>query len=547
VRAPGLSAAATTARQTLADAEQLLREGDWVGARAQFSVISPGDLAPADVARYTLLGAELAIRSGQIEEARQLLATLDTSRLTDPLDAYLADAWLIATSGEPARAAGTLMRREVPAASQSRLNDAIWDLATMTPAFEALERARSGSDIERGWWTLRGELLRSASSADDGARIRAWQSNWPDHPGARLLPSALGRAVTDQAAPPQRVALLLPLSGPLARAGRAVRDGFMAAWLERPPEARFALAVYDTHGPAIATVYQQALADGADVMVGPLQRDAVTALNELGPEVPVLALNYLGGNDPAPNLSQLGLAIEDDAATLAEWLRAEGRERVLVLHNGAEWTARVRQALTDQGLPPADAYLLPDLRTVTESVGVALHLEESEARHAELQALLNTPLQFRPRSRSDIDAVLALVNALEVTALVPALKFQYADDLPAFATTQTLQGAGADTLRALNRFGVVELPWKLPGETGYQAIADAFPLAGNPFGSMYGLGADAFRLVDRVAPENRGTFTQILGNTGVLTLEPDGRWRRELARMRVERGRLSLVSSTVPQ
>jgi hypothetical protein len=321
----------------------------------------------------------------------------------------------------------------------------------------------------------------------------------------------------------------------------------MAAWLERPPEARFALAVYDTHGPAIATVYQQALSDGADVMVGPLQRDAVTALNELGPEVPVLALNYLGGNDPAPNLSQLGLAIEDDAATLAEWLRAEGRERVLVLHNGAEWTARVRQALTDQGLPPADAYLLPDLRTVTESVGVALHLEESEARHAELQALLNTPLQFRPRSRSDIDAVLALVNALEVTALVPALKFQYADDLPAFATTQTLQGAGADTLRALNRFGVVELPWKLPGETGYQAIADAFPLAGNPFGSMYGLGADAFRLVDRVAPENRGTFTQILGNTGVLTLEPDGRWRRELARMRVERGRLSLVSSTVPQ
>jgi outer membrane PBP1 activator LpoA protein len=535
------------ARQTLADAEQLLREGDWVGARAQFSVISPGDLAPADVARYTLLGAELAIRSGQTEEARQLLATLDTSRLTDPLDAYLADAWLIATSGEPARAAGALMRRQVTAASQSRLNDAIWDLATMTPAFEALERARSGSDVERGWWTLRGELLRSASSADDGARIRAWQSSWPDHPAARLLPSALGRTTTDQAAPPQRVALLLPLSGPLARAGRAVRDGFMSAWLGRPPEARFALAVYDTHGPAIATVYQQALADGAEVMVGPLQRDAVTALNELGPEVPVLALNYLGGSDPAPNLSQLGLAIEDDAATLAAWLRDEGRERVLVLHNGAEWTARVQQALADQGLPPADAYLLPDLRTVTESVGAALHLEESEARHAELQALLNTPLQFRPRSRSDIDAVLALVNALEVTALVPALKFQYADDLPAFATTQTLQGAGADTLRALNRFGVVEMPWKVPGETGYQAIADAFPLAGNPFASMYGLGTDAFRLVDRLDPTNRGTFTQILGNTGVLTLEPDGRWRRELARMRVERGRLSLVSSTAPQ
>jgi outer membrane PBP1 activator LpoA protein len=514
-----------------------------VGAQAQFSVISRSDLAPPDVPRYLLLGAELAIRSGQIDAARQLLATLDSSQLTDPFDAYLAEAWLIATAGEPARAAGILMRRQVPETAQGRLNDAIWDLTTWTPAFEALARATSGADIERGWWTLRSDLLRSTSYRDERARIDAWRSAWPDHPAARRLPTALNGSEQPPAVAPQHVALLLPLTGPLARAGRAVRDGFIAAWLGQAEDARFRLSVYDTHGVSIPEVYRRALTDGAELMVGPLQREAVIALNELGPEVPVLALNYLSGVDPVPNVSQFGLAIEDDAATLASWLRDEGRTRVLVLHNGQDWTARVRQALTDEGLPPADAYLLPDLRTVTEGVGTAMHLEESEARHAELQALLNAPLQFRPRARSDIDAVLALVNALEVTALVPALKFQYADDLPAFATTQTLQGAGRDTLRALNRFGVVEMPWKLPGETGYQALAAAFPLNGNPFASMYGFGADAFRLVDRIDPARRGTFTQFLGNTGVLTLEPDGRWRRELARARVLRSSLTLDSS----
>jgi len=55
---------------------------------------------------------------------------------------------------------------------------------------------------------------------------------------------------------------------------------------------------------------------------------------------------------------------------------------------------------------------------------------------------------------------------------------------------------------------------------------------------MFALGADAFRMVDRIHPDNRGAFTQILGNTGVLTLSPDGRLHRELARMQVQRGQL---------
>jgi hypothetical protein len=205
---------------------------------------------------------------------------------------------------------------------------------------------------------------------------------------------------------------------------------------------------------------------------------------------------------------------------------------------------RVRQALKDQGVTPVDAYLLPDLRTVTEGVGTAMHIEASEARHAELQSLLGMPLQFRARSRSDVDAIVTLVNAVEVTALVPALRYHYADRIPAFATGQTLQGANESTLRAMNRFNVVELPWQIPGSPGYQALAGAFPLAGNPFASMYGLGADALRLVDRVHPDNRGGTTQILGNTGVLTLQADGRFSRELARMRVERGQLRLANDS---
>jgi outer membrane PBP1 activator LpoA protein len=532
----GPAAAANTAREGLDTAERLLRTGDWVGAQGEFSAIARDALASRDVPRYTLLGAELALRSGRFDEARQLLAGLDTAGLADPLQASLAESLLLAATGEPARAATSLMALAAAAADAQRVNDAIWELATLTPAFDAVELAEHGSDVERGWWSLRRDLLASSSLADERERVRAWQAAWPDHPGARNLPTALADAGAYAA--PQHVALLLPVTGPLARAGRAVRDGFMAAYLEQRPAAGFTVVVYDTNGVQLPTLYERAIADGADVLVGPLLRDEVTALNDVAPAVPVLALNYLGAGDPAPNVTQLGLAIEDDAATLAAWLRDAAYERVLILHGSHEWSTRVTQALAEHGIVPADSYLLPDLRTVTEDVGTALHVEESEARHAELQQLLGTPLLFRARSRSDIEAVVALVNSVEVTALVPALRFHYADRIPAFATAQTLQGASAGTYRTMNRFNVVELPWQAPGNPGFERMAGAFALAGNPFASMYGFGADAFRLVDRVHPENRRTFTQILGNTGVITLQPDGRWRRELARMRIQRGAL---------
>jgi outer membrane PBP1 activator LpoA protein len=529
--------AAHTAQQALASAEHLLRTGDWVGAQGEFSAIPRDALTSADVPRYTLVAAGLAIRSGRFDEARQLLAGLDSSRLPDPLEASLAEALLLAASGEPARAAGTLMVLDPAPAGAQRLNDAIWELATLTPAFDTLALAENGTDVERGWWSLRRDLLASASLADERARVRAWQAAWPGHPGARYLPTPLADGGTYAA--PKHVVLLLPVTGPLARAGRAVRDGFMATYLEQRPAAPFTLAVYDTNGAALPTLYERAIADGADVLVGPLLRDEVSALNDIGPGVPVLALNYLGAGDPAPNVTQLGLAIEDDAATLAAWLHDAAYERVLILHGSHDWSTRVTQALAQHGVVPADSHLLPDLRTVTEDVGTALHVEESEARHAELQQLLGTPLLFRARSRSDIEAVVALVNSVEVTALVPALRFHYADRIPAFATAQTLQGASAGTFRTMNRFNVVELPWQAPGNPGFERMAAAFPLAGNPFASMYGFGADAFRLVDRVHPDNRRAFAQILGNTGVITLQPDGRWRRELARMRVERGALA--------
>lgn len=547
VAKPGPREADAEARASLDEAERLANEGDWVGATALFSIVPREQLSAADRLRHGLLGVRLAVRSGDVEEARRLAATLDLSSRVDPIDRLLAEAWLAALHGRPALAAGRLMRSTLPESStdaaRQRVNDTIWELVSLTPALETLALADRGTDTERAWWSLRLDLLRSPTLGDNPARVAAWQAAHPEHPGARQLPTVL-RAPAATTRQPRQVALLLPVSGPLARAGRAVRDGFMTAWFAQPEEQRFAVRVYDTGRNSLAEIVPRALADGAEVIVGPLQREAVSALNDLAPDVPVLALNYLAAGTPTPQLAQFGLAIEDDVGSLVHWLRDTGAERIMVLHGPHEWAARVERALADQGMAPVASHLLPEMRTVTDEIGSALHIQDSIDRHAEVQRLMGLSVAFTPRSRTDIDAVVALVNAVEVTALVPALRYHYADDIPAYATAQTLLGANNTTLRAMDGYGVVELPWQLPEEPGRALIEAAFPLGRDPFASMYALGADALRLVDRVLPANRSAAAQVLGNTGVLTVGPDGKVQRELARMRVARG--ALVQADAP-
>ena len=75
-----------------------------------------------------------------------------------------------------------------------------------------------------------------------------------------------------------RIALLLPQTGPLSAAARSVRDGFLSAYYQLPPQRRPRVRIYDTAaGTPIATLIERAAHAGATVIVGPLLRADVAA------------------------------------------------------------------------------------------------------------------------------------------------------------------------------------------------------------------------------------------------------------------------------
>ena len=288
---------ARAARLYLQAAEALL-EDDAEAASEALAASDPAELSADDTARYLLIRARLAIRAGRrgaagaFEAARADLTAIEDDRLDDPLAAALARADLLAATGSERAAAEYLMAYRPDASDadvRQRHSDAVWERLSTVPPLVVVDAERSASGVHRGWWQLKAMMFQSFTLAEQQRRLAAWRASRPDHPASRHPPAALSNLA--EVSPITRVGLMLPLSGNLSRAGRAVRDAFVATYLSHRDEVDFDVIIYDTAAEPLPTLYERALVDGADLLIGPLAKESVSQMSALNPEVPVLALN----------------------------------------------------------------------------------------------------------------------------------------------------------------------------------------------------------------------------------------------------------------
>lgn len=521
-----------------------LEAGDPAGADVAYQTLEPGWLDEDTLPGYRLLSAAMALHHGDVETARATIDRLPVALLHSPRAQRIVSALCEAEADY-----SCALRALVSAAGDDPSdNEQVWRLLgaslTLADLASAPEASATGRTHLAGWRALQKAVIVPFSVEESRTAVRRWIDAHPEHPGAMIPPSAVTDLLESDSRQ-RRIALLLPLSGPLSRAGEAVRDGFLAASFHAQASSRITVSIYDSAKEPLPVVYERILADGAELLIGPLQKSAVTELAALNPELPILALNYLDATDaPAGAFSQFGLAIEDEAASIAARLQRDGIERALLFHNYEDWSLRARRALSDVPALSLTVQPFTDLRTITEAVGTAMYVQSSQTRHEELERLLNAKLEFLPRAREDVDAVVALVNNTEANALVPALKFHFADQLPVYASSQTTRSIRSGQLSELNGFHVSELPYFLSGDAIYEALAAPFRLADNPFASLMALGSDAFRVGERL-DGGRGTLL-LLGSTGLLRQHADGRITRELDWGLISGGRVA-ADRTIPR
>lgn len=551
-RAPAAGAAALRLRA----ADAWWKAGRPARADETARAIEPAALEPADRTRRGLLLVRTALAAGGERDALADLPSLE-AMLALPEAAPALE--LAARAAH--RAGRTVDEIRFRAALDPRLADpganreALWGLLRGLPE-ESLRDLRgthaSGPDRHLAGWI---ELERTARDhRDDPSAFSSasgtWRRQFPDHPaGPSILPGLLDE-IRRESSPPSHIALLLPLSGTFASAAEAVRDGFLAAWFAAPRTDRPLVSVYDTWAEEPETVFRTAVAEGADFVVGPLSKKAITRVAALAERAaPVLLLNALDGARPAdgPPVYQFALSPEDEARAVASRARGDGYDRAGVLVPETEWGARVADAFTARweasgGVVAARAAYRGAAEDLAQPVRSLLGIDASAERAARLRRVLRRSIVHRPLPGRGLDFVFLAGFPREARLLRPQIIFLRAPDLPVFATSHVFGGVPEPRLdRDLDGIVFNDMPWVLgpaPGEDRLrERIVALWPAASEGFVRYFAFGADAYRLqrsIRRLA--GRPGEAALAGHTGRLTVGPDARVRIEMAWARFRDG-----------
>jgi outer membrane PBP1 activator LpoA protein len=263
-------------------------------------------------------------------------------------------------------------------------------------------------------------------------------------------------------------------------------------------------------------------------------------------EVPTLTLNY--GNDEKQsglNLYQFGLRPEDEAEQIADYALAQDKHHAAVLVPDTEWGYRLQYAFTRRfeslgGRVVGSTTYPARNNDYSASIKTLLNLTTSEHRKSILQQVIKEQVQFEARRRQDVDMIFIAANSRQARLIKPQLKFHHAQDLPVYATSHISSSAGsADDDRDLDEILFVDIPWMLHGDNNpdFRQVSQLWPDSSQRFGRLFALGIDAYRMIPSLRRLMINPNESLAQNTGVLSVDSNGRVRRALQMATYENGR----------
>jgi outer membrane PBP1 activator LpoA protein len=539
----------------LSGADRLIRGGDYERAEAVLGGIAAEGLPEAQRQHYEVNQARLDLvrnRPGQALERLQVTPAggpwqADYHRLR--AEAYLLEENYISSARERVALDGLLTDPQPKLENQL----AIWEAFTRLSDEQLRDmRMAPPPDVLSGWVELT-ELTRLYLQQPQALAdvVPHWQTRYPGHPAGGEFIARLLQRMGTAAQPPQQIAILLPLSGALAEPSTAIRNGLMAAYYDTADgSSRPVLRIYDIGAdPADAVArYQQAVADGARFVIGPLRKEEVQALlqQEQLP-VPVLTLNQVDtGGGVNPSVYQFGLAPEDEAREVARRAWRDGHRRAIALIPQGGWGERVQAAFVEEwnklggSLLDHQAYS-PNEADHSRVISAALNLDASKARQASLVRLIGQPLEFEPRRRQDVDFIFLLATPEQARLIRPQLSFFRAQRVPVYSTSHVYSGRPDPARDAdLNGLQFCDMPWMLEAGNRWQElkrdIAEHWPDDAASHGRFHALGVDAYRITPYLGRFESSLFGSYHGVTGNLTLDARQEVHRNLAWARFRNG-----------
>lgn len=292
-----------------------------------------------------------------------------------------------------------------------------------------------------------------------------------------------------------RIAVLLPLSGRFAPiVGEPAKLGILTALKDRNSNSK--VVFYDTNKNNISEIVAKIQNDGTKLVIGPILKPEVNALNASGLKVPSIVLNQPEGSKPA-NQWYFDLGPNYEGAIAASKIYADGNKKPVVIAQSSD-TASQRSVHSFKTA----------FSKVNANVPVCYY---SDAANIKV-SMSNCPL-------SEADS--AYVNASVVDAV--AIKAAIPSNVHVYLTDKSFIGVNNSSQElALKGSTLGDMPWLLTDSPLKDSFMQSLPKANNQVQRVFAAAYDSvnFALVIEKLAENKEDVLH--GLSGDISLGQNG-------------------------
>jgi outer membrane PBP1 activator LpoA protein len=539
----------------LQSAELLIQANNPLEAEKILNALDDLKLTPSQHATWQILLAKISLLRSNLLQAKSLLANISSYQRLETYvykNLHATRYEIFLQSQELLEAIQEQIHLEKFLADEEELlanRKSIWEnLQQLTPSFLRLANQDSFSPTMQGWLQIAYIAKQYDAEQDELLRsVIVWKKHFPNHPANELLdlsPANVAQhndynhqdnkqqaaLIKDKFKKINKIALMLPLSGPHQKSATAIKNGFLAAsYNKKSTTKKPEIIIIDTNEYKINHAYKQATDKGADLIIGPLIKEDLEVLarsNKL--TIPIIGLNNIGYKSSYSNLLfQFGLSPEIESTTIVEKALENHHQNALFLIQKNDLGKRMLKSITTAwqaaGGNVVDVINFDNNTDINKDIRTALGIEDSNLRAKNLSKL-GIKFNFDPRRRQDIDCVFLISNQANARQIKPLLNFYYASKIPVYASSNIYNGNFNQSLdRDLDGIQFCDIPWildkSIANRTIYQDIKSLWKENFSQYKRLYALGIDAYKLSTQMPQLLAMPELGVSGMTGILKLD----------------------------
>ena len=422
---------------------------------------------------------------------------------------------------------------EIPA-----LQSALWDNLTKLSSY-ALERFNRGSVIQQGWTNL---ALYHQVYANSGVEldqaINNWRRRYPGHPAVAILPEQ-DEALADLAPVNiERLAVLLPQSGANERLGDALKAGILAGL----DKQTISDTVFIDENLATQVLSEQLSQFNPDFVIGPLLKANIDKLAQAKTliDTPTLHLNTFDGERLSLQHYFFALSPEHEVQQALEHFLAKGYQKPMLLApnnaNGQRLVDyfNIQWQRYSETKPQIGFY--NDNKDMPNTITSLLEVDKSKQRIKTVKSLFKQEVESETRSRSDIDAIYILGDAIETRLIKPYLDVNvstFAQRIPLYASSKSHSKQIDRTDKGdLEGLYFTELPWMLNATVKQHNLRNQYntlwPENADISQRLFAMAYDAVSVLSDIRQLSVMPGNKFTGLSGKLSVNTSGHIERTL-------------------